>query len=147
MAKIKTNRTQAPHVLTHRTTSWARRSLTSGIGRDWVQFAWYDRSWFGTKLLTIHIHVIHIWSSEYQICNINVMPFRQVGYGFLLLLRYYAAYTLYLIYFLKNVISTNKLKTYEFIFIQYIQSKHNKNQTKEESKYISVYTHNTWPYS
>ena len=29
---------------THRTTGWTRRSLTSGIGRDRVQFTWYDRS-------------------------------------------------------------------------------------------------------
>jgi hypothetical protein len=35
----KTNSTRASHVLTHRTTGLARRSLTSGIGRDRVQFA------------------------------------------------------------------------------------------------------------
>jgi hypothetical protein len=34
----KTNSIQASHVLTHRTTGWTRRSLTSGIGRDRVQF-------------------------------------------------------------------------------------------------------------
>ena len=37
-ARGKTNSIQASHVLTHRTTGWTRRSLTSGIGRDRVQF-------------------------------------------------------------------------------------------------------------
>jgi hypothetical protein len=35
--RIKTNSIQASHVLTHRTTGWTRRRLTSGIGRDRVQ--------------------------------------------------------------------------------------------------------------
>jgi hypothetical protein len=35
----KANSTEASHAVTHRTTDSARRSLTSGIGRDPVQFA------------------------------------------------------------------------------------------------------------
>ena len=53
--------TEASHILTDYTTSSARRSLTSEIGRDRVYFTWYDRRW---KMVDDSLYINHNTGSE-----------------------------------------------------------------------------------